>query len=82
MRKGMCQVDNAFIISRYFLSLSRAESIDKKEYKHEFAFVEETAVARWPPPVIDTGTAPRHDPVADGFFPTTTPSLNGLLSKR
>jgi len=56
--------------------------MDKKEYKHEFAFVEETAVARWPPPVIDTGTAPRHDPVADGFFPTTTPSLNGLLSKR
>jgi hypothetical protein len=50
-----------------FLSLSRAESIDKKEYKHEFAFVEETAAARWSPPLIDTGTADRDDAAA-GFF--------------
>ncbi len=28
----------------------------------------ETAVARWSPPVIDTGTAYRYDPAAPGFF--------------
>jgi hypothetical protein len=38
-RKGRIRRANVFIILRYILSLSRAESMYKKESKHEFYFV-------------------------------------------
>ena len=41
MRKGIGQVDNLFIISGYFLSLSRAESVCTIESKHEVDVVKE-----------------------------------------
>ena len=41
MRKGRGQVDNLFIISGYFLSLSRAESVCTRESKHEVDVVKE-----------------------------------------
>ena len=45
MRKGRGQVDNLFIISGYFLLLSRAESVCTIESKHEVDVVKETAGA-------------------------------------
>ena len=48
--------------------------MDKEEYKHEFAFVEETAAARWSPPLIDTGPAHRADAAAAGFFSPQSPA--------
>ena len=41
MRKGIGQVDNLFIISGYFLLLSRAESVCTIESKHEVDVVKE-----------------------------------------
>ena len=41
MRKGRGQVDNLFIISGYFLLLSRAESVCTIESKHEADIVKE-----------------------------------------
>ena len=41
MRKGRGQVDNLFIISGYFLLLSRAESVCTIEFKHEADVVKE-----------------------------------------
>ena len=41
MRKGRGQVDNLFIISGYFLLLSRAESVCTIESKHEVDVVKE-----------------------------------------
>ena len=41
MRKGIGHIDKLFIISGYFLSLSRAESVCTIESKHEVAVVKE-----------------------------------------